>query len=565
MSRLFPLNTLSIKRYKRPFFSVIALMLLPSLACSLEPAIADQINWDQRNKAEQQEIKNRLSDTERPAQLPTGLDTEHPPIEVACFNIKSIDIIDGFLALPENFNQNYIGQCLGKKGITQYLRLLNKQLLAEGYITARAVLPEQDLSTGQLKIKILSGAIDQIIFPESYTAYWDHALPFKKGESLNIRDMEQGIDQLNRLASQDVKFDVEPGRELGTSKIVANVTEKRPWTAGLSIDDGGSESTGVHQVSANASLSNMLRIQDVVSLSATRDLDDNSADSSRSYRIALSVPLGYWLFDFSANGSEYEQLVSGAVLDFISTGGSNDEGIKVTYVGYRDNKSKASIYGNVRKRTRRGYINDTEVEVQRRNLTDVELGVLYRRYINRSVLDLSLAATKGIDWLHAEKKSETSGSETPQPNYQYFTASAVFSGTLEGFAYPLQFNSQLQMQWADTAIYSLDWFSNGGRYTIRGFSPKHTQGAEHGWRSKNDFTLPFKKLPVSVYMGIDLGGVSGAGSVQGDEDVIAGITFGLRGKIAQMNYEAFVSRPLILNGTEKNNCCQIGGKISWQY
>lgn len=539
-------------------------MLLPSLSYSLESGIADQIDWDQRNKAEQQEIQSRLSDAERPAQLPTDIDNEFPPVEASCFHIKSIDIIDGFLSLPENFNRNYIDQCLGKNGITQYLRLLNKFLLAQGYITARAVLPEQDLSTGQLKVKIMSGAIEQIAFPEDYSAYWEHALPFKKGESLNIRDMEQGIDQLNRLISQEVKFDVEPGREVGTSKIVANVRKKRAWSAGLSVDDGGSESTGEHQVSVNTSLFNTLRIQDVVSLSATRDLDDNSENTSRSYRVSLSVPLGYWLFDLGANGSEYEQLVNGAVQNFISTGDSHDESVKASYVSYRDNKSKASIYGNVRKRTRRGYINDTEVEVQRRNLTDVELGILYRRYMNQSVLDLSIATIKGIDWLHAEKRIETSDSETPQPNYQYYTASAVLSLPILGFSYPLQFNSQLQMQWADTAIYSLDWFSNGGRYTVRGFSTKHTLSAEHGWRSKNDITMTLKKFQMSPYVGLDVGGVSGVGSAHNSDDTIMGLTLGLRGGIAHFSYEAFISAPFILSGNE-SNCCQLAFKLAWQY
>ncbi len=565
MSRLFPFQASHIKQNSSHLFSVITLLLLPCLVHSLEPGIADQIDWDQRNKAEQIEIQDRLSDTERPAQLPTDVDNDLPPVETACFHVKSIDIIDGFLSLPENFNENYIDQCLGKNGITQYLRLLNKFLLAEGYITARAVLPEQDLSIGQLKIKIMSGAIDQIHFPEDYSAYWGHALPFKKGKSLNIRDMEQGIDHLNRLISQDVKFDVEPGREVGTSKIVANVTKKRPWTAGLSIDDGGSESTGLHQVSFNTSLSNTLRIQDVVSLSATRDLDDNSDNTSRSYRVSLSVPLGYWLFDLGANGSEYEQLVNGAVQNFISTGDSHDESVKATYVAYRDNKSKASIYGNIRKRTRRGYINDTEVEVQRRNLTDVELGILYRHYIKRSVLDISLATTRGLDWLHAEKKNEINSSVTPQPNYQYYTASAVFSGVFEVIDYPLQFNSQFQMQWADTPIYSLDWFSNGGRYTVRGFSAEHTLSAEHGWRSKNDITFQFKRIPMSAYMGLDLGEVSGAGVDHNDEKIIMGITLGVKGKVSQINYEAFISSPFILNGEEESNCCQFGGKLSWQY
>jgi hemolysin activation/secretion protein len=555
----------------RPNVLALRSLLVTFLLCISVPllaetvSLADQIDRDQRNREEQKEIQERISDVIPPAQLPKSSEFPIPPIEARCFTVNNIDVSGAFISLPNGLSRHYIDQCIGKDGIALYLRAINKILLAKGYITARAVLPQQDLSSGELKIQILSGKLEEVVFPESYDAYWRHVLPMEVGESLNIRDMEQAVDQLNRLSSQDIKFDIEPGLNPGTSKIVAKVKELKAFNGGISIDDAGSESTGVHQVSADFSYSNLFSIQEIITASITRDLDDNSDDTSRNYRVGLSLPYEYWLLDISANGSEYEQLVKGDVQSFVSSGNSNDEKLKATYVAYRDNKSKVSLYTGVRKRTRRGYINDAEIAVQRRNLTDLELGVLYRRYIKRTVLDLSLSVYQGTDWLNAESKDNALDSSAPQPDYRYYTATAVMSHQAQWFSRAVQISTQLQTQWADTPIYSLDWFSNGGRYSVRGFSSEHSLSAEHGWRLKNDVTTQLFNWPISIYTGIDVGEVSGDGADDIKDKTLSGVALGIKGQIKAFNYDAFISRPFILNGTEKNNCCKFGARIAWRY
>jgi hemolysin activation/secretion protein len=299
------------KMVLKPKAVALKSLLLTFLLCTAAPllaetaSLADQIDRDQRNREEQKEIQERISDVMPPAQLPKSSEFPIPPIETRCFMVKKIDVSGAFVSLPNELNRHYIGQCIGKDGIALYLRAINKILLAKGYITARAALPQQDLSSGELKIQILSGKLEEVVFPENYDAHWRHALPMEVGKSLNIRDMEQAVDQLNRLSSQDIKFDIEPGTNPGTSKVVANVKELKAWNGGVSLDDAGSESTGIHQVSADFSYSNLFNIQEIITASITRDLDDNSDDTSRSYRVGLSLPYKYWLFDISANGSEY--------------------------------------------------------------------------------------------------------------------------------------------------------------------------------------------------------------------------------------------------------------------
>jgi len=551
--------------YRDIYFGILVLSVcFPTIlqANELPPEVTNATDWRLRDKAQQEEIEQRLSDTP-PMKVPTDSDVPLPPQESPCFNIDAIDIEGEFVDVAQGLDLNYIGRCIGQQGIALYIRALNKRLLSLGYVTSRAVLTEQDLSSGKLNIRILSGAVESIEFPESYTVKWEHALPVDLNKPLNIRDMEQGIDQLNRLPSQSIKFDIEPGSKQGTSRLVAKVTEGKQWTGGLSLDDAGSEATGEYQISGDLSASNIIGIQDKISVSGGRDIDDDNDNGSYNYATSIEVPYGYWLFSASLNGSDYTQLVSGAVQQFTSSGDSQDTKLKASYNAHRDNNSKASLDFTLRKRTRRGFINDTEVEVQKRNLTDIQIAGRYTHYLGAAVLNVSLTAYQGVPLLGAEDGQDSQ--QALEPNYLYFSLVNALSAPLTIGGHPFNVSSQLLVQHADTSIYSLDWFSNGGRYTVRGFSSSNAISAENGWRIRNDLSTQLLSGRLNPYFGWDVGGVWGDGAKSLSEKEVMGIAIGIKGWLAQVNYDLFVSQPLEFNGPQNEHCCQVGARLAWRY
>lgn len=518
-------------------------------------SIDDKMAWQSRDKTIQESFYKDLELSSKPIQLPEIEPLPELPElseKEVCFVIDVIEI-EGLLSdWSKEQGQDYIGQCVGFESIQAYVRLINQKLLSEGYVTSRAVLPEQNIASHTLVIKIHEGTIEGITFPEDYRFFWEQSLPLKVGNVLNLRDMEQAVEQLNRLQSQDIKFNIEPGVYSNGSVLVAEVKPTKPWYFGMSTDNSGSASTGEYPVSLSGGVDNVLGIQDTLSysLSGSREADTGESNSAS---VSWNAPIGYWLLGLSDSSSDYRQKTIGSVRDFELSGSSHDKKLSLDYVLLRDNKKKVSLFGAIKTRRRRSYIDGTEIEVQRRDLTEIELGSKYRQYLGRSVLDFSFSLHQGIELFGSDLVNSNAASDVAQPNYRFYSLSSSLSAPFSLFDVQMNYIGQFSAQYADTAIYSLDWFSNGGRYTVRGYSSSEALSSDSGWRLRNDVSLPLpfdvKWLSVVSYLGLDVGQVFGEG-VEDDHDnnTLIGLSLGVKGALLGMNYDAFISEPFIVYG-----------------
>src|SRR5205085_918335 len=92
---------------------------------------------------------------------------------------------------------------------------------------------------------------------------WRTAFPSRAGDVLNLRDLEQGVEQMKRAAFQDVDLQIVPGMQPGESDVIINVKREKPWRVTLSVDDAGAKSTGRLQSAATFSLDNPLGLNDL--------------------------------------------------------------------------------------------------------------------------------------------------------------------------------------------------------------------------------------------------------------------------------------------------------------
>lgn len=180
--------------------------LNPALAATIQtPGDQDLIRERQNRLLEEQ--RRRLQDLKDfpgkeavPAQ-PGG------PVDSRCFPIRQI-LINGADHLPETNRQQlihpYLGQCLGTPQLNELLKDITNHYIDKGWVTSRAYLPQQDLSGGQLSVLVLEGRLERIqIAPDSGLSARELSMSFpgQEGELLNLRDIEQMVDQLNRLPS----------------------------------------------------------------------------------------------------------------------------------------------------------------------------------------------------------------------------------------------------------------------------------------------------------------------------------------------------------------------------
>lgn len=94
-------------------------------------------------------------------------------------------------------------------------------------MTSRAYLPQQDMSKGHLQVLVVEGKLEGLKGADN-SKLTDRelamAFPGKSGEILNLREIEQAVDQLNRLPSNQAQMELTPGEAVGGSSVLVKNT-----------------------------------------------------------------------------------------------------------------------------------------------------------------------------------------------------------------------------------------------------------------------------------------------------------------------------------------------------
>jgi hemolysin activation/secretion protein len=204
----------------------------------------DRLLEEQRRRLE--ELKE-LPGKAAPPRQPTA------PVDTRCFPIKDIEL-QGADSLSDSEKNRllkpYIGQCLGVVQLNELLKVITDHYIEKGLVTSRAYLPQQDLSGGHLKVLVVEGRLEGLKgAADSQLSERELALTFpgKTGDLVNLREIEQLVDQLNRLPSNQAKMELAPGKNVGGSEVLVTNSPQKPWRAGLSRSNDGQRSTGEQQ------------------------------------------------------------------------------------------------------------------------------------------------------------------------------------------------------------------------------------------------------------------------------------------------------------------------------
>lgn len=389
------------------------------------------------------------------------------------------------------------------------------------------------------------GTIHEIRFADKRTwGTWKTAFSVHKGDLLNIRDLEQGLEQMKRVPSQDVDIKIEPAEQPGQSDVVLTVKRTKPWKLVQSIDDSGLESTGKIQATTALEWDNLFAINDIFNVSLNEDAQrDGEKRGTRANSIYYSVPFGRQTVSFSASNYQYHQRVNTAVVPFLSSGKIENYDLGITSLIARDQVRKTNLEFHILKKKRQSFIDGTEISVQRQNTTALQLGITQKQYIGKSVLDTAIRYQHGVDWLGSTPGATDGVSDEPTTQYGMFLLDVNWNTPLKMGKETGQYNLTLRMQQARNYLYGSEFFSIGGRYSVRGFDGEQTLSAENGLLIRNEFRLPIHKNH-QLYAAIDYGKVSGPSTEYLLGRELVGAALGIRGTMKNTQYDVFVGWPL---------------------
>ena len=483
---------------------------------------------------------------------PAASDKERlPDAETPCFTINTIALksttpdLDWAAKAADPADDPASGRCLGSTGINLVMKRIQNAIIARGYVTTRVLAEAQDLQSGVLTLTVIPGRVRAIRFSADSgdRANAINVVPIRPGDLLNLRDIEQALENLKRLPTVDADIEIVPGEQAGDSDLVISWKQALPLRLTLSADDGGLQTTGRYQGSVTISADNPLRLNDLFYASFNHDLERGGERGTRGYTAHYALPWDYWLLSATASANRYHQTVAGASQRYDYSGTSANSEVKLARLIYRDatNKTSTSLRGYLTESS--NYIDDTEVEVQHRRMAGWEAALEHRAFIAQSTLDLKLAYRRGTGAFAAlPAPEEAFGEGTARPIIVSAEAQLALPFALG--EQRLRLTSDWRAQWNRTELVPQDRFSIGGRYTVRGFDGESVLLAERGWLIRNDVGIALGESGQELYVGIDYGEVGGQSAALLVGTRLTGAVVGVRGAYRRLYYDVFAGRPL---------------------
>lgn len=492
------------------------------------------------------------------------------PQETPCFHFNSV-YLENLASMPvwlplDRVAQQGVGPCLGSEGISQLMARIQNKIIEHGYITTRVLAPAQDLTGGKLTLVIVPGKINKIIINDSAGAYIQPytLLPSREGALLDLRDIEQGLENMQRLPTVQADIQIAPGSEPGSSDLRVAWAQSRHWRLGLSLDDAGSESTGRYQGGLTLYLDNPLSLSDMFYFSLGQDVTPGNALGSDNHTLHYSVPLGYWSLGITGSRNGYYQTVAGAGDDYQYRGDSDNLNVSLSRVLHRNANQKTSISYDVLLRRSRNFIDDTEVEVQRRATTAWKLGLQHRHTLGTSTLDAAVSLQQGTRWFGAQPAPEEMFDEGDAlARIVQISASWEMPFTLFGQSF--RYTPSYFRQISHTLLTPQDQIALGGRWSVRGFDGELSLSADRGWYWRNDLAWRTPLPTQELYLGVDYGEVGGDSADWLVGKHLAGGVIGLRGSLWQVGYDLFAGVPLSKPAGFRTDPATFGFNLNWNY
>ncbi|MCO6181118.1 ShlB/FhaC/HecB family hemolysin secretion/activation protein [Ciceribacter sp. RN22] len=489
---------------------------LPVLAQSPQPSTTDDFLRRQAGEA----LELRLT-TARDA-TPDGVrlkgDTLQPYTATtggACFPVNRVTIEGASLLSPRTLQavlMPYEHKCIGLGDINSLLKAVTNLYLEEGYITSRVYVPEQNIAEArELRLVAIEGTLSDIYVngaPATHPGLAATAFPGMKGGPANIRDIEQGLDQINRLSSSNARSVMLPGETPGSSILNIENQPARPWHLSLANDNLGQRQTGYSRSSVSLRMDNLASLNDLATLTYEHTGPDypwpeDGVGRSDSIAGSVSVPYGYWTFSLDGSWYKYQSTVPGNFGDLESSGDSRQAGLRVDRVVSRDKNSITTLRAGLTYKETNNFLMGSRIEVGSRRYTVAELGLSHSRRMLSGVWVLDLTYSQGVDLFGAVERGDP-GAGGAEPHFSKFTGTASVTRPLELAEQHFELSSIVNGQYAPDNLFGAEQISLGSYSNVRGARDGVLFG-NNGFFLRNEIiwrTMPWSE---STYLANGLG------------------------------------------------------------
>lgn len=474
------------------------------IAAPVTPGDLDVIQNQQQQRLQQDQQQRDALTQAHQVELQK---TESAPASGPCFEINQISLQQASLITPDTQKRivaPYINQCLSLDRINQLVRAISEWYVQRGYITSRAFLTEQNLSHGTLNITVLEGKLEAIHLQGAIARQLNMAFPTRAGRILNLRDIEQGMEQINRLRTTPVQIEIIPSTQPGYSIVNLTSTPEFPLTLGLNMDNSGQRSTGIGQLSGSLVGNDLLGVAERWFVSGGRSSAFSDWRDAQNFQAGVSVPYGYGLLDYSYSWSNYHSRFNANSFDWYSNGDNISNRLSGSWVLFRNGEIKTGVQLGLNHYVSHNWLNETLLQSSSRKLTSLQIGFNHTQKIAGGVATLNPMLSRGMPWFDAESDKGKSD-DFPKAEFRKWSVSSSYQRPVTQKMWWL---SSFYAQWSPDRLYGSERLTIGGENSVRGYKEQYLSGDVGGYL-RNELNYSLFTLPaigeISTTLALDGG------------------------------------------------------------
>ncbi|MBN1467634.1 MAG: ShlB/FhaC/HecB family hemolysin secretion/activation protein [Fusobacteriaceae bacterium] len=476
---------------------------------------------------------------------------ENKPTTTNKFYIKNIKLNNIVLLKKEVYalKSKYENSEFSNEKLLELVKELNNLYLENGYVTTRVkVKVPQDLKTGVLELDVINGYIEDIVqnkntLRNKLSVF--SAFPMMKNEILNLKDIEQGIKQINGLSSNNAKMKILPGEKYETSKIEITTEKSKAYSLNFTYDNLGEKSTGTHRGALGVGINDLIGMNDSLYFSYKNNLEGEKDKYLKEYNGNFSFPLGYYKISMIFSNSKTLNTVDGNINKIEYRGKTEKNKFEIK----KDIFNKVNGNGYIKTALEfvkgRNYVGDVELFQSKKDLRigSIEIGRTYK--YEKGYLSSSLSYDKGLTIFD--------GTDNEKSKFNKYMINLSGTNLLNWMEKDFYYDFQLSGQYSKDIMYSSEKMSIGDLYTVRGFKENSISG-EQGIYLKNNLTYRMKsKKPIlknsQIFLGMDIGltkDLSYESDSKYDEiEKVSGVSLGYQYNAKNLNLDLTLAKPII--------------------
>ena len=420
------------------------------------------------------------------------------------FDIRSF-LVEGASLLTKEEIEAAVGPYTGRSkdfsDVQRALEGLERAYTDKGYSAVQVILPEQELDKGEVRFKVVEARIARLVIEGSKFFNEENiarSLPsVKAGDPPNIHKIADNLRVANENPAKQTTVLLRGGSEEGQVDAVVRVTDESPTKYSVTMDNTGTQQTGLYRLGFGFQHSNLWNRDHVLSMQYVTSPSDNNHPQStiphpnrNVFILGASYKIPLYSFGDSIDLSVgYSNVNSGLIQNLFNVSGSG------TIAGLRYNLNMRK-WGEIEQRLAfgldwRGYRNKVTVagtplvpDVTVHPISVTYFGV-YRT--GASETSFNLGAVKNLAGGNdGDTKSFEAARAGGEANYFIFRYGI---NHLQAFSNEWQMRLGFNGQMTQDRLVSGEQFGIGGADSVRGFLEREVVN-DNGYRGTAEFYTP---------------------------------------------------------------------------